>query len=265
MAWFGRKRASSIFTLQILGVEVKVELEGQLKNAIPGTGGMRRRDFVRAFVAATVAPTAFLGQSTAPPAPTGMPAPAPVPWMRGLNPATPIPATEAAEAVAESELRFFTSTQMATLSRLSDVLLPPIASTPGAVEAGAPAFLDFFVGESPADRKAMYQGGLDWLDTESKKQFGKPFATLETAQADRLLKPWLRTWMTDHPPTEPHADFINTAHADIRTATVNSRAWSESPDKDGKESTPKGLYWSPVEPNIYVEYARENHHATAAH
>jgi hypothetical protein len=255
---------------------MKVELEAQLKDDMPmpdspeptlsgkGTRGIRRRDFVKAFMAATVAPTAFLGQATPPPPPTGLPAPAPVPWMRGLNPATPIPPAEAAEVVAESELRFFTSTQMATLTRLSDVLVPSIASTPGAVEAGTPAFLDFFVGESLSDRKAMYQGGLDWLDAESKKQFSKPFAALETAQADRLLKPWLRTWMTDHPPTEAHADFINAAHADIREATVNSRAWSKSPDNDGQESTREGLYWHPVDPGPCWDGTGENRHATAA-
>jgi len=59
---------------------------------------------------------------------------------------------------------------MATLTRLSDVLLPPIGGKPGAMSAGVPAFLDFLVGESPADRKQMYQGGLDWLDAEAKKK-----------------------------------------------------------------------------------------------
>ena len=254
---------------------MKAELEGQLKDAMPerdsldltflgkGMRGMRRRDFVKAFVAATVAPTAFLGQATPPPRPATLPAPAPVPWMMGLNPATPVPAAEVADAVAEGELHFFSSTQMRTLSRFSDLLVPPIAGTPGAVEAGAPAFLDFLIGESPSDRKAMYQGGLDWLDAESKKEFGKPFAALDKAQADRLIKPWLRTWMLDHPPTEQHAAFINAAHADIRTATVNSKEWSDAQKKDGQESTPKGLYWYPVDPDMRGNHAGTNHDTAA--
>jgi hypothetical protein len=154
---------------------------------------------------------------------------------------------------------------MATLIHLSDVLLPPIAALPGAVEVGTPAFLDFLIGESPLDRKAMYQGGLDWLDAESKKKFGKPFALLETAQADQLLQPWLRTWMSDHPPTEVHAAFINMAHSDIRTATVNSKAWSEAPEKDGQESTSKGLYWFPLSQTCTGTATAVNHHAIAKH
>lgn len=241
---------------------MKAGLEDQPKDAVAtpnmggavladtGTRGIQRRDFVRLFVAATVAPATFMGQSAQHSRPAELPAAAPVPWMRGINPSTPIPAASAAETVAEGELKFFTATQMATLSHLCDVLLPRIGSTPGAVEAGTPAFLDFFIGESPSERKTMYQNGLDWLDTESKKQFAKPFAALESAQADRLLKPWLRTWMTDHLPSEPHADFVNTAHSDIRTATVNSRVWGEASKTEGRESTAKGLYWSPIDPDM---------------
>lgn len=230
---------------------------------IYGARGLRRRDFVRAFLAVTAAPAALLGQSS-PPRQPELPAAAPVPWMRGINKATPVPVGAAAETVAEEELRFFTSTQMATLSRLSDVLLPRLGSAPGAVEAGTPAFLDFLIGESPEARKTMYRDGLDWLDAKSKKQFAKPFAALETAQVARLLKPWLRTWMTDHPPTETHADFVNTAHADIRMATVNSRAWGEAPPEEGRQTTQKGLYWSQIEPDLCWNHSEADSHATAA-
>lgn len=207
---------------------------------------MRRRDFVRAMVSAMVAPKILLGQ-TANPVP---PPPAPVPWMIGLNPATPVPETGVAEVLAQTDLHFFTPAQMATLSRLSDVLLPAIGSKPGAIAAEVPAFLDFLIGSSPVQRKQLYQHGLDWLDAEAQKQFSAPFAHLEAAQADHILKPWLRTWMTDHPPTELHADFINIAHEDIRAATIHSKAWSEAPASGAQESTPVGLYWSPIEPDI---------------
>src|SRR5215471_10150733 len=159
---------------------------------------MRRREFVRAMVSAAAAPKVLLGQNQNP----ARPPPAPVPWTVGLNPSTPVPAAEIAEAVADGELRFFTPAQMATLTRLSDILLPPIGSKPGAVAAGVPAFLDFLVESSPTDRKQMYQGGLDWLEGESKKKYSKPFAQLDATEADAILKPWLRTWMSDHPPLE---------------------------------------------------------------
>ena len=208
---------------------------------------MRRRDFVRAMIATAAAPKLLLAQAVSPAPPPA----APVPWTLGLNGATPIPNTQIEDAVAQAGLRFFTPVQMATLERLSDVLVPPLGDKPGAVQAEAPAFLDFLVGSSPADRGQMYRSGLDWLDAEAKKQFSRPFAQLETAQADRILQPWMRTWMPDHPPIEAHADFINIAHSDIRAATVNSKAWSDTPSSPAQESTPVGLYWYPIEPDIY--------------
>jgi len=210
---------------------------------------MLRRDFVRAVVSIGFAPRLLLSQQTANPAP---PPPAPVPWTLGLNPKTPLPHTEVVDGIAETERRFFTPVQMAVLVRLCDVLLPPIGDKPGALQAETPLFLDFLIGSSPASRKKVYTGGLNWLDSESQKRYKKPFAKLDTMQADAILKPLLRTWMSDHPPTEPHADFINIAHDDIRTATVNSKAWSDVPSGDAQASTEAGLYWSPIEPDIYA-------------
>ncbi len=216
---------------------------------------MQRRDFVRVMVSAVAAPKMLLGQ-TANPTP---PPPAPVPWTLGLNAGTPIPETQIAEAVAQTELHFFSPAQMATLGRLSDIFVPPIGGKPGAVAAETPAFLDFLIGSSPADRKQMYRSGLDWLDAEARKQFSVPFGQLETAQADRILQPWLRTWMSDHPPTEAHADFINVAHEDIRRATINSKAWSEAPASRAQEITPGGLYWYPIEPDLNAERSIRMH------
>jgi hypothetical protein len=211
---------------------------------------MLRRDFVRVVISVSLAPRLALSQQTVNPAP---PPPAPVPWTLGLNPKTPLPQTEVADEIAETELRFFTSQQMATLTRLSDVLLPPIGNKPGAVQAETPLFLDFLIGSSPDARKHLYAGGLDWLDSESHHRFRVPFADLNHTQADAMLKPWLRTWMSDHPPNEPHADFVNIAHEDIRTATVNSKAWSDVTSVGGQEATQVGLYWSPIEPDLYAE------------
>lgn len=213
---------------------------------------MRRRDFVRAVLAVGAAPKLLLSQQAANPAP---PPPAPVPWLVGLNSKTPIPHVEAADQVAAGELRFFAPRQMATLTRLSDVLMPPMGEKPGAVQAQTPMFLDFLIGSSPDVRKQMYSEGLDWLDGESKKKFNLEFAKLTDAQAGELLKPLLRTWMSDHPPTEKGAEFINIAHDDIRTATVNSKAWFLVPEVGAEPRTTEELYWTPIEPDISLEKA----------
>lgn len=210
---------------------------------------MLRRDFVRAVVSVSVAPRLLLSQTASP----ALPPPAPVPWTLGLNPKTPLPHTEVVDGIAEMELKFFTPQQMATLGRLCDVLLPPIGDKPGALQAQTPLFLDFLIGSSPDSRKKMYTGGLDWMDAETQKRYKMPFAKLNDAQADAMLKPWLRTWMSDHPPTEAHADFVNIAHNDIRRATVNSKAWSDVPSVGAQQSTNVELYWSPIAPDIYAE------------
>jgi hypothetical protein len=162
------------------------------------------------------------------------------------------------DAVARTDAHFFTEQQTATLHRLCEIFMPPLKSYPGAIDAGTPEFLDFLIGVSPADRQQMYQSGLDRLDAEAKQHFGASFATLDKPQADQLLQPWLRTWMTDHPPTEPYAHFINIAHSDIRTATINSEAWSQATAK-GQQTQDVGLYWFPVDPDIRREAAASTH------
>ena len=142
---------------------------------------MRRRDFVKAMVAASVSAPAILGQqapapaalvapSAPPPAPPPA-APGPVPWMHGLMEVKPLPMTALVpDAVAQTNAHFFTDRQMATLRRLSEILLPPIKGYPGALDVGTPEFLDFLIGASPVDRRQMYQSGLDRLDAEAKQQ-----------------------------------------------------------------------------------------------
>lgn len=163
------------------------------------------------------------------------------------------------DAVAQTHAYFFNDRQIATLRWLSEILLPPIKGFPGALDAGTPEFLDFLIGVSPPARQQMYKSGLDRLDAEAKQRFGLPFAAVDKEQADQLLRPWLRTWMTDHPPTEPYAEFINVAHSDIRTATINSQAWSEADSAEGRRELNEGLFWFPIDPDIHRENgARES-------
>ena len=216
---------------------------------------MQRREFVRIAMAMGLAPK-LLAQQGANPAP---PPPAPVPWTLGLNPATPLPHTEMADVVADGELQFFSADQIAALTRLCSLLLPAAGQRPGALEAEVPAFLDFLIGRSPAERQQVYTAGLDWLNAESTTQFHEPFGQTQAAQADQLMRPWLRSWMTDHPPTEQHAAFVNIAHADIRTATMNSKVWSDAGKQGDPEASAHSLYWSPIEPDVYSEDANRVH------
>lgn len=225
---------------------------------------MRRRNFVRALISFFVAGKFIRAQQRLND-PT-MPPPAPVPWTLGLNSQTPIPVTELADEIAAGNLSFFTPVQMHTLTRLSDLLLPTLNGKPGAVEAQTPMFLDFFIGSSPVPRQKVYKDGLDWLEETAQTKHKTPFAQLDAGQAGELIRPWLRTWMTDHPPTEAHADFLNIAHDDIRAATVNSKVWYGVPSVGAEPQTEEGIYWSPIEPDLYGEnpaYAHTPPHVRA--
>ena len=73
-----------------------------------------------------------------------------------------------------------------------------------------PQFLDLLIGQSSAARKKVYSGGLEWLESEAQKKYKLPFSKLDDGQASALLKPWLRTWMSDHPPVA-----VSYTHLDV--------------------------------------------------
>jgi hypothetical protein len=175
--------------------------------------------------------------------------------MRGLLEVKPLPMQPLVpDAVASARAKFFSEEQMATLRQLCEVMMPPLKGFPGAMDAGAPEFLDFLISVSPPDRQQLYRSGLDRLHREAKLKYGVAFADVNAEQADALLRPWMKPWMTDHPPTEPYEAFINLAHADIRTATLNSQAWSDAAVAAGERPPGVGLYWFPVEADVEEKY-----------
>lgn len=227
---------------------------------------MRRRDFVKAIVTVPVTAMPIFGQNAPPTTiektsepqsassaaapPTPETAPKQVEQPRSFGFQSPaIPATIPDE-IATTEQHYFRAEHMATLRKLGDILLPPMNGYPGSTQACAPEFIDFLISVSPVERQTMYRSGLDRLNAESHKQFSIPFAQVNAEQADALLRPWLRTWMVDHPPTEPFAHFVNVAHEDIRTATMNSQAWSIAATSAGERAPGIGWYWSPIDPDI---------------
>jgi hypothetical protein len=221
---------------------------------------MKRRDFVRGFVAAAAGAKAALSQQplkpTTAPAPspnTPAKAPGPVPWMRGLMDVKPLPMTALVpDAVAETSISFFSERQMATLRHLGDILQPSYKGYPNSSQAGAPEFLDFLIGVSPKDQQEMYTSGLDRLDREANQKFNKPFAEVNESQADQLIRPLLKPWMNEHPPTDPYEKFMSLVQNDVRAATVNSQPWSEASIKAGKQPS-VDLYWYPIDPDLRRE------------
>ncbi len=68
-----------------------------------------------------------------------------------------------------------TAHEYATIERLSGIIVPADDRSPGAVEAGAARFIDFLCAASD-EMKAIYTGGLAWLDDEMRRRnHGKNF------------------------------------------------------------------------------------------
>jgi hypothetical protein len=209
---------------------------------------MKRRRFVQAVVAAPAAPV-VLAQQTPAPARPGLPS---------ATPAAAAPRAEEARldtAVADEAAdmipRLFNAQQLAALRKLCEIIMPAIDGAPSGVEAGAPEFLDFLMGESPADRRQVYQAGLDALNSQAKKRFRKSsFAEVTASEADAILSPLREPW-TYEPPADPLARFLRAAKADIRTATVNSREYASRVASAGGGRRGggggSGLYWYPID------------------
>ncbi len=160
------------------------------------------------------------------------------------------------DAVGKPVTRFFAASQLAALRRLSDIILPPIAGAPGALDAGAPEFLDFLVGQSPLATRTLYRNGLDTLNAQGMAKYGKAFAALDGTQADVLLSP-LRVQLKyrEHKgelacstctgslvSADPFDVFLHHAKADILTATTNSREWITYASRN-RGSGGNGTYW----------------------
>lgn len=149
------------------------------------------------------------------------------------------------DAAAETVLHFFTAQQFATLRKLADILMPA-SGAPGALEAKAPEFLDFFLSQSSADRQQLYRNGLDGLNAQSKRRFTKPFADVDAGQADMLLAPLREPWTYDAP-ADPVAAMLRAAKDDVRRATTNSREWNLAATAGRTRGGGGGLYWLPID------------------
>lgn len=199
---------------------------------------MKRRSFLQAapVAAALVSPLAIAQQQAPPSArPAG-------PGGGGFGQATPIAKLETAapdEAGTPVAPRYFGAIQFATLKQLCEILQPAGKTTPSAIDAGVPEFLDFLIGESPADRQQMYKSGLDLLKG------------LDAANAGKMLAPLKKPW-TYEPPKDPLTRFLQAAKADIRTATQNSREWAKAAAATASAGGRRGfggvgLYWNSLD------------------
>jgi gluconate 2-dehydrogenase gamma chain len=82
---------------------------------------------------------------------------------------------------------FFTAAEYATLSRLTDVIIPP-TNTPGAAAAGVPEYIDRVVSLN-AEHQPLVRAGLAWLEQQAQARFAREFLALEEAEHIAMLQP----------------------------------------------------------------------------
>jgi gluconate 2-dehydrogenase gamma chain len=82
--------------------------------------------------------------------------------------------------------KFFNAHQYETLKTLCDTIIPKDEKSGGAVEAGAPEFIDLLTSENEEFQLAL-GGGLMWLDSHCVDQYGKRYLDCATEQQKEML------------------------------------------------------------------------------
>ena len=141
-----------------------------------------------------------------------------------------------------------TPAEFQTLQRLTDLIIPVENGAPGALEAGAAAWIDTIASENPQLTK-IYKDGLTWLDATMKSRGAGSF-TAATAEQQTGLLDQIAYRRNTSPELAPGIEFFTWA----RRMTVD--AFYTSPigikDIDYRGNAPMGSYPEPTEAIAYV-------------
>lgn len=81
---------------------------------------------------------------------------------------------------------FFTPHEMATLSALSDIIIPTDEVSGSATDAKVPEFIEFIAKDMPQHQTPL-RGGLRWLDVQCLKRFLKTFKDCSLQQQMEMV------------------------------------------------------------------------------
>lgn len=82
--------------------------------------------------------------------------------------------------------KFFDAHAYKTLQNLCETILPADADSGGAMEAGAPEFIDLLTSEN-ADYQLTLGGGMKWLDSTCTTRYGKAWLDCAPQQQKEIL------------------------------------------------------------------------------
>jgi gluconate 2-dehydrogenase gamma chain len=89
---------------------------------------------------------------------------------------------------AAKEPRFFNAQELATITAISDLIIPADEHSPGAKDGGVPGFIDLMVSESPPEVKLFWRDGLAAIERMSEQKFSSGFTSASPEQQISLLK-----------------------------------------------------------------------------
>lgn len=94
-------------------------------------------------------------------------------------------------AVAESKGGKYTPKllnghEWATVTRLSELVIPADERSGSAVDAGAPPFIDLLCSQNP-ELAAIFTGGISWFDAEMRRRAQKEFVSASETEQRALL------------------------------------------------------------------------------
>ena len=95
-------------------------------------------------------------------------------------------AHRAASSSGEYAPKFFPEPQYKTLRALCQAIIPPDQESGGAVEAGAPEFIDLLSSENNA-LQLQLGGGIMWLDAACMERYGQTFLQCSRGQQTEML------------------------------------------------------------------------------
>ena len=97
------------------------------------------------------------------------------------------PALHQIAAATPALPKVFSKAEFDLLSALTDLIIPP-TDTPGAAQAGVPAYIDYVAGVNAGQLK-RFREGFVLLDLTAAKRHGKKFVELDESEQVAILQP----------------------------------------------------------------------------
>ena len=147
---------------------------------------------------------------------------------------------------------FFTPHEMATVTLLSDIIIPKDDRSGSASDAKVPEFIEFIVKDKPEHQVPM-RGGLRWLDMQCFKRYSNSFKDCDQKQQTELIDE-IAYPDKAKPDMKPGVAFFNRMRTLAATGFFTSKMGIEDLGYVGNVPNK----WEGVPADIIKQYGLEN-------